>query len=162
PRIVPIYEIAERGGSCYFSMKFVEGGQLDEVLKREPMSSRRAAELFVKIARTVQFAHEHGILHRDIKPGNILLDKHGEPFLTDFGLARLIEQESTVTNSFDVFGTPSYMPPEQAAGQDKELTPAADGYALGAVFYQMLTGHAPFVGGTTYGTIGRGVGYEAW
>jgi serine/threonine protein kinase/Tfp pilus assembly protein PilF len=153
PGIVPIYEVGERGGSCYFSMKFVEGGQLDEVLKREPMSSRRAAELFVKIARTVQFAHEHGILHRDIKPGNILLDKHGEPYLTDFGLARLIEQESTVTNSFDVFGTPSYMPPEQAAGQAKELTPAADVYSLGAVFYQMLTGERPFAGSTTYETI---------
>ena len=153
PSIVPIYEVGERGGSCYFSMKFVEGGQLDEVLKREPMSSRRAAELFVKIARTVQFAHEHGILHRDIKPGNILLDKHGEPYLTDFGLARLIEQESTVTNSFDVFGTPSYMPPEQAAGQAKELTPAADVYSLGAVFYQMLTGERPFAGSTTYETI---------
>jgi serine/threonine protein kinase/Tfp pilus assembly protein PilF len=153
PGIVPIHEVGERGGSCYFSMKFVEGGQLDEVLKREPMSSRRAAELFVKIARTVQFAHEHGILHRDIKPGNILLDKHGEPYLTDFGLARLIEQESTVTNSFDVFGTPSYMPPEQAAGQAKELTPAADVYSLGAVFYQMLTGERPFAGSTTYETI---------
>ena len=153
PQIVPIYEIGERDGSCYFSMKFVEGGQLDEVLRREPMSSRRAAELFVKIARTVQFAHERGILHRDIKPGNILLDKHGEPYLTDFGLARLIEQESTVTNSFDVLGTPSYMPPEQAAGQAKELTPAADVYSLGAVFYQMLTGQAPFAGGTSYETV---------
>ena len=148
PRIVPIYEIGEREGSCYFSMKFVDGGQLDAALGGKPMSTRRAAELFVKIARTVQFAHERGILHRDIKPGNILLDKHGEPYLTDFGLARLIEQKSTVTNSFDVLGTPSYMPPEQAAGQAKELTPAADVYSLGAVFYQMLTGRAPFAGGT--------------
>src|SRR6266480_3758308 len=92
PRIVPIYEIGEREGSCYFSMKFVDGGQLDAALGGKPMSTRRAAELFVKIARTVQFAHERGILHRDIKPGNILLDRHGEPHLTDFGLARLIEQ----------------------------------------------------------------------
>jgi len=107
----------------------------------------------VKIARTVQFAHEHGILHRDIKPGNILLDKNGEPHLTDFGLARLIEQESTITNSFDVLGTPSYMAPEQAAGHTKELTAAADVYSLGAVFYQMLTGEPPFAGGTTYETI---------
>jgi len=153
PQIVPIYEIGEREGSCYFSMKFIEGGQLDAILRREPMSIRRAAELLVKIARTVQFAHERGILHRDIKPGNILLDRHGEPHLTDFGLARLIEQESTVTNSFDVLGTPSYMAPEQAAGRTKELTAAADVYALGAVFYQMLTGQPPFAGGTTYETI---------
>ena len=153
PQIVPIYEIGERDGSCYFSMKFVEGGQLSDSVRPEPMSHRRAAELIVKIARTVQFAHEHGILHRDIKPGNILLDRHGEPHLTDFGLARLIEQESTVTNSFDVLGTPSYMSPEQAAGRVKELTAATDVYSLGAVFYQMLTGQPPFVGGTTYETI---------
>jgi len=153
PQIVPIYEIGERDGSCYYSMKFVEGGQLDELVRREPVSPRHAAELLVKIARTVQFAHERGILHRDIKPGNILLDRHGEPHLTDFGLARLIEQESTITNSFDVIGTPSYMAPEQAAGRTKELTAAADVYALGAVFYQTLTGQPPFAGGTTYETI---------
>ena len=153
PQIVPIYEIGERDGSCYFSMQFIEGGQLDQILKREPMSPRRAAELVVIIARTVQFAHEHGILHRDIKPGNILVDKNGEPHLTDFGLARLIEQQSTVTNSFDVLGTPSYMSPEQAAGRTKEVTAAADVYSLGAVFYQMLTGEPPFAGGTTYETI---------
>jgi serine/threonine protein kinase len=152
PQIVPIYEIGERDGSCYFSMKFVEGGRLDELVKNEPMPPRRAAELLVKMARTVQFAHEHGILHRDIKPGNILLDKSGEPHLTDFGLARLIEQESTITNSFEVLGTPSYMPPEQAAGHAKELTPAADVYSLGAVFYHMLTSEPPFAGGTTYET----------
>jgi serine/threonine protein kinase/tetratricopeptide (TPR) repeat protein len=153
PQIVPIYEIGERDGFCYFSMQFIEGGRLDQILKRESLSPGHAAELLVKIARTVQFAHEHGILHRDIKPGNILLDRQGEPHLTDFGLARLLEQESTITNSFDVLGTPSYMSPEQAAGQSKELTAAADVYSLGAVFYQMLTGEPPFAGGTTYDTI---------
>ena len=153
PQIVPIYEIGERDGSCYFSMKFVEGGQLDTALEKEPVSTKRAAELLLEIARTVQFAHERGILHRDIKPGNILLDKKGQPHLTDFGLARLIEHESTVTNSLDILGTPSYMAPEQAAGQTKNLTAAADVYALGAVFYHMLTGHSPFTGGTTYETI---------
>src|SRR6185437_3482384 len=129
-------------------MQFIEGGQLDQILKREPVSTRCAAELLVKIARTVQFAHEHGILHRDIKPGNILLDKNGEPHLTDFGLARLIEQESTVTNSFDILGTPSYMAPEQASGQSRALTAAADVYSLGSVFFQLLTGQPPFAGGT--------------
>jgi len=152
-QIVPIYEIGESDGSCYFSMKFVEGGQLAEVLKRELMSTRRAAELLAKVARTVHFAHQHGILHRDIKPGNILLDRQGEPHLTDFGLARLLEQESTITHSSDVLGTPSYMSPEQAAGRTKELTGAADVYSLGAVFYQLLTGEPPFAGETTYETI---------
>jgi serine/threonine protein kinase/tetratricopeptide (TPR) repeat protein len=153
PQIVPIYEIGESEGSCYFSMKFVEGGPLAEVLKHDPMSTRRAAELLAKIARTVHYAHQHGILHRDIKPGNILLDRQGEPHLTDFGLARLLEQESTITHSSDVLGTPSYMSPEQAAGRTKELTAATDVYSLGAVFYQMLTSEPPFVGGTTYETI---------
>ena len=93
PGIVPIHEVGERDGSCYFSMKFIEGGQLDEVVRREPMPIRRAVELIAKVARTVHYAHEHGILHRDIKPGNILLDQKGEPHLTDFGLARLVETE---------------------------------------------------------------------
>src|SRR4026208_721825 len=95
--IVPIYEVGERDGSCYFSMKFVEGGQLDEVVRRAPISVRQAAELIAKVARTVHYAHEHGILHRDIKPGNILLDDNGEPHLTDFGLARLLDTQSSVT-----------------------------------------------------------------
>src|SRR6516225_7797226 len=108
PGIVPIYEVGERDGSCYFSMKFIDGGQLDAVVKREPMPIRHAVELIAKVARTVHYAHEHGILHRDIKPGNILLDGKGEPHLTDFGLARLVETESTVTRTLEVLGTPSY------------------------------------------------------
>src|SRR6058998_1136332 len=153
PCIVPIYEVGERDGSCYFSMKFVEGGQLDEVIRRDPMPPRRAAELIAKVARTVHYAHEHGILHRDIKPGNILLDKNGEPHLTDFGLARLVESESTVTRTLEVLGTPSYMAPEQAVGNKAHLTSATDVYGLGAVLYQLLTGQPPFAGGTTYETI---------
>ena len=120
--IVPIYEVGERDGSCYFSMKLVEGGQLDEVVRREPMPVRRAVELIAKVARTVHYAHEHGILHRDIKPGNILLDQKGEPHLTDFGLARLVETESTVTRTQEVLGTPSYMAPEQAVGNNAAVT----------------------------------------
>jgi serine/threonine protein kinase/Flp pilus assembly protein TadD len=153
PGIVPIHEVGERDGSCYFSMKFVEGGQLDAVARREPMPIRRAVEVIVKVARTVHYAHEHGIVHRDIKPGNILLDQKGEPHLTDFGLARLVETESTVTRTLEVLGTPSYMAPEQAGGNNAELTAATDVYGLGAVLYQLLTGHAPFAGGTTYETI---------
>jgi serine/threonine protein kinase/Tfp pilus assembly protein PilF len=153
PCIVPVYEVGELDGSCYFSMKFVEGGQLDEAVKRTPMSIRRAVELIAKLARTVHYAHEHGILHRDIKPGNILLDAQGEPLLTDFGLAGLMEAESTITRTLDVMGTPSYMAPEQAAGEHAKLSKATDIYGLGAVLYQLLTDHPPFAGGTTYETI---------
>jgi serine/threonine protein kinase/Tfp pilus assembly protein PilF len=165
PCIVPIYEVGERDGQCYFSMKFVEGGQFDEVIQQRPISVRQAAELIAKIAHTVHYAHEHGILHRDIKPGNILLDAKGEPHLTDFGLARLVESESTVTRTLEVLGTPSYMAPEQAAGRPSQgaavssppratgLTKAVDVYGLGSVLYQLLTSHPPFAGGTTYETI---------
>jgi TolB-like protein/predicted Ser/Thr protein kinase len=153
PCIVPIYEVGERDGACYFSMGLVEGGQLDAVAKREPIPIRNAAELIAKLARTVSYAHEHGILHRDIKPGNILLDAQGEPHLTDFGLARLVETESTVTRTMEVLGTPSYMAPEQAVGNNARVTSATDIYGLGAVLYQLLTGHPPFAGGTTYETV---------
>jgi serine/threonine-protein kinase len=153
PGIVPIYEVGEGDGSCYFSMRFVEGGQLDEVIKGQPMSIRQAVELIAKVARTVHHAHEHGILHRDIKPGNILLNAEGEPLLTDFGLARLAESESTITRTLEVMGTPSYMAPEQAMGNNAVIGSATDVYGLGAVLYQLLTGHPPFAGGTTYETI---------
>ena len=153
PGIVPIHEVGERDGSCYFSMKFIEGGQLDEVVRRAPMSTRQAAELIAKVARTVHYAHEHGILHRDIKPGNILLDAKGEPHLTDFGLARLVESESSVTQTLDVLGTPSYMAPEQAVGNNAAVSSVTDVYGLGAVLYQLLTGQPPFAGGATYETI---------
>jgi tetratricopeptide (TPR) repeat protein/predicted Ser/Thr protein kinase len=153
PGIVPIHEVGERDGCCYFSMKFIEGGQLDEVVRRTPILIRQAAELIAKVARTVHYAHEHGILHRDIKPGNILLDQKGEAHLTDFGLAGLVETESTVTRTKEVLGTPSYMAPEQAVGETRKLTSATDVYGLGAVLYQLLTGQPPFAGGTTYETV---------
>jgi TolB-like protein/Tfp pilus assembly protein PilF len=154
PNIVPIHEIGESDGSCYFSMTLVEGRRLDEVIKSESVSNRRAAELIVKLARPVHYAHNRGILHRDIKPGNILIDAEGEPHLTDFGLARLVERESTITGTMvEALGTPSYMAPEQAAGDAKQLTQATDIYGLGAVFYHLLTGHPPFGGATIYETV---------
>jgi serine/threonine protein kinase/Flp pilus assembly protein TadD len=153
PFIVPIHEIGQSNGSCYFSMQLVEGGQLDQVVKREPMPSRPAAELIAKLARTVHYAHQRGILHRDIKPGNILLDAKGDPHLTDFGLARLLETESSVTRTTEALGTPSYMAPEQARGDNAQLSSATDVYGLGAVLYQLLTGYPPFLGDTAYETI---------
>src|SRR5262245_15881713 len=134
-------------------MKFVEGGQLDEVIQRTPISIPQAVELIAKVSRTVHYAHEHGILHRDIKPGNILLDAQNEPHLTDFGLARLLDTQSSITRTIDVLGTPSYMAPEQAAGDTTKVSKATDVYGLGAVLYQLLTNHPPFAGGTTYETI---------
>src|SRR6266576_3541489 len=153
PNIVPIYEVGERNGSCYFSMKLVEGAPLDQLVRRELLPIRRTAELIAQLARAVHYAHQRGILHRDIKPGNILVDAKGEPHLTDFGLARLTETESTVTRTIETLGTPSYMAPEQALGNNNQLTSATDVYGLGAVFYHLLTGHPPFAGGTTYDTI---------
>ena len=105
------------------------------------------------MARIVHYAHENGILHRDIKPGNILLDGKGKPHLTDFGLARLVETESSVTQTLDVLGTPSYMAPEQALGNNAAVGSVTDVYGIGAVFYHLLTGQPPFAGGTTYETI---------
>jgi serine/threonine protein kinase/tetratricopeptide (TPR) repeat protein len=153
PGIVSVYEVGEHDGTYYFSMRFVEGDCLDEVVSRGSISVRDAAELMTKVARTVHYAHEHGILHRDIKPGNILLDANGEPHLTDFGLARLVEHGSTVTGSLEIMGTPSYMAPEQAVGNNAAVGRATDVYGLGAVLYELLTGHPPFAGGTTYETI---------
>jgi len=153
PCIVPIYEIGERDGACYFSMKFIEGDQLDKIIGSEAVPGRKAAQLMAKLARTLDYAHQHGVLHRDVKPGNILLDAKGEPHLTDFGLARLVETQSTVTRTLEVLGTPSYMAPEQAAGNKAQLTHATDVYGLGAVLYQLLTGHPPFAGGITYETV---------
>jgi serine/threonine protein kinase/tetratricopeptide (TPR) repeat protein len=151
--IVPIYEVGEWNGSCYISMKLIEGAALDQLVRRELLPIRRTAELIAKLARAVNYAHQRGILHRDIKPGNILVDANGEPHLTDFGLARLTETESTVTRTIETLGTPSYMAPEQALGNNNQLTSATDVYGLGAVLYHLLTGHPPFAGGTTYDTI---------
>jgi serine/threonine protein kinase/tetratricopeptide (TPR) repeat protein len=153
PGIVPIYDVGEHDGACFYSMQLLDGGPLDLLVRREPLSVRGAAEMIASVARTVHYAHERGILHRDIKPGNILIDREGQPHLTDFGLARLVETESTVTRTLEVLGTPSYMAPEQAKGETAQLTSATDVYSVGAVFYQALTGNPPFAGGTTYETI---------
>ena len=153
PFVVPIHEIGQRKGRCYFSMGLVEGGRLDQIAKREPMSPRQATEVIAKLARTVHYAHQHGIIHRDIKPGNILLDTKGEPHLTDFGVARLLETENDATCTIEVSGTPSYMAPEQAHANNGHVSSATDVYGLGAVLYQLLAGQPPFTGGTPFETV---------
>jgi WD40 repeat protein/predicted Ser/Thr protein kinase len=155
PNIVPIYEVGEWEGQPFFSMRFVEGGSLADRISNPEfhISEREAALLVAKLARAVHYAHQRGILHRDIKPGNVLLDAQGEPHLTDFGLAKLVEKESTLTRTLAMLGTPSYMSPEQARGEAKQLTTAVDVYGLGAVFYELLTGQPPFAGGTTMVTV---------
>src|SRR6516164_6057421 len=153
PFVVPIHEIGQRQGRCYFSMGLVEGGRLDQIAKREPMSPRQATEVIAKLARTVHYAHQHGIIHRDIKPGNILLDTKGEPHLTDFGVARLLETENDATCTIEVSGTPSYMAPEQAHANNGHVSSATDVYGLGAVLYQLLAGQPPFTGGTPFETV---------
>src|SRR6476660_1680101 len=153
PFVVPIHEIGQRKGRCYFSMGLVEGGRLDQIAKREPMSPRQVTEVIAKLARTVHYANQHGIIHRDIKPGNILLDTKGEPHLTDFGVARLLETENDATCTIEVSGTPSYMAPEQAHANNGYVSSATDVYGLGAVLYQLLAGQPPFTGGTPFETV---------
>lgn len=144
PGIVPIYEIGEREGQHFFSMGLVEGESLSKKLAAGPVPPREAAELIRQIATAVHYAHEHGIIHRDLKPANVLLDRHGQPRITDFGLAKQMQQDSGLTGTGQVLGTPGYMPPEQAAGRINEIGPQTDVYALGALLYCLLTGRPPF------------------
>src|SRR6266480_5796097 len=146
PNILPIYEVSESEGLPFFSMKFAGGGSLLEaapMLRRDP---RRAVALMAKVARAVQYAHVQGILHRDLKPGNILLDGHGEPLVSDFGLATWLDTPSDLTHTLTIFGTPGYIAPEQANGSVAKLTPASDVYSLGAILFNLFTGRPPFLG----------------
>jgi len=156
PHIVPIYEIGEHEGQHYFSMKLIEGGTLErEGLNGDGQrlkSAEEIARMLATVARAVHYAHQRGILHRDLKPTNILLDQQGEPHVTDFGLAKLLEEDTSLTRSLALLGTPSYMAPEQAAGGAKQLTTAADVYSLGAIFYELLSGQPPFRAETTVET----------
>ena len=144
PNIVTIHEVGEFDEQLYLSMDFIEGGSLSDWLKRVAFSPRDAAALVAKVARGVHHAHEQQVLHRDLKPGNILLDVAGEPHVCDFGLARLGDTESSLTVSGELLGTPAYLSPEQAAGKTRDLTPASDTYSLGAILYELLCGRPPF------------------
>jgi WD40 repeat protein len=144
PGIVPIYEVGNRDGQDYFSMGLVEGGSLLDRVRERPLPPPEAAEFMRRVAEAVHYAHQHGIIHRDLKLGNILLDRAGNPKVSDFGLAKRVQGTSHLTLTGQVVGTPSYMAPEQAAGKTREVGPAADIYSLGAVLYRLITGRPPF------------------
>ncbi len=160
PGIVPIYEVGRHEGQHYFSMGFVEGQSLSQRLADGPLPPREAAELMIKVAEAIEYAHSRGVIHRDLKPGNILLDRQGNPRVTDFGLAKKLEGDSGLTGSGQIMGTPSYMPPEQAGGNRGEVGPAADVYALGATLYALVTGRPPFQAATAMDTVLQVVGEE--
>ncbi|HZE98964.1 MAG TPA: protein kinase [Planctomycetota bacterium] len=148
PNIVPVYEIGEQDGQHFFSMKLIEGSSLADRIPDLQKRPREIARLMILIARAIHHAHAHGLLHRDLKPVNILVDTTGEPFVTDFGLATRLEGDKKLTATGFTIGTPNYMSPEQALGDRKRLTTAVDVYGLGAVFYEMMTGKPPIDGRT--------------
>ena len=155
PNIVQIYEIGEQDGKPFFSLEFVDGGNLRDKLASAPMPARDAARLIETLARTMHFAHRHGIIHRDLKPGNVLLTHDGTPKISDFGLAKQLESDSGQTQPGQVVGTPRYMAPEQAAGNIKAISHASDTYALGAILYEMLTGRPPFQAASMLDTLSQ-------
>jgi WD40 repeat protein len=152
PHIVPIYEVGEHEGQHYFSMKLIEGGNLTGRIAELRQRLPDAARLMADVARAVHYAHQRGILHRDLKPGNILLDGDGQPHVTDFGLAKRVGSDSGLTQSGAIVGTPSYMAPEQAQSK-KGLSVAADVWSLGAILYELLTGRPPFAAETPLDTV---------
>ncbi len=160
PGIVPIYEVGQHEGQHYFSMGFVEGRSLAQRLADGPLPPREAAALMVKVAEAIDYAHSRGVIHRDLKPGNILLDRSGQPRVTDFGLAKKLQSDSGLTGSGQIMGTPSYMPPEQAGGRRGEVGPAADVYALGATLYALVTGRPPFQAASAMDTVLQVIGEE--
>jgi hypothetical protein len=158
PGIVRIYEVGQHEGQHYFSMSLVEGRSLAQRLADGPMPPLQAAALMTEVARAIEYAHSRGVIHRDLKPGNILLDQDSRPRVTDFGLAKNLESDSELTGSGQVMGTPSYMPPELARGNRSEVGTAADVYALGATLYALLTGRPPFQAATAMETLLQVVG----
>ena len=161
PNILPVYEIGQEENWHYFSMRLIEGRTLEQTMASHTLLPRASAALMVTVARAVHHAHQHGILHRDLKPANILMDRNGEPHISDFGLAKHVGKDRGATESGVIMGTPSYMSPEQASGHAKGVTTAADVYSLGAIFYQMLTGRPPFEGATALELLRRVVEQDA-
>jgi serine/threonine-protein kinase len=153
PNIVPIYEVRDHDGVLFFSMKLVDGGSLAQRIAAYRRDPRATARLIATLARALHYAHGKGFIHCDLKPSNILIDVEGNPQITDFGLARRASENSSLTVTGAILGTPSYMAPEQASGQRQSIGPATDVYGLGAILYELLTGRAPFRTATMMETV---------
>jgi len=153
PSIVAVHEVGEHEGQHYFAMDYVEGNSLAEIVRENPLPAKHAAEYVQRIAEAVHYAHQQGTLHRDLKPSNVLIDAHDQPQLTDFGLAKRLEGDSELTSTKEILGTPSYMSPEQAEGNHERIGAASDGYSLGAILYELLTGRPVFRGATPVDTL---------
>jgi eukaryotic-like serine/threonine-protein kinase len=160
PNIVAIHEIGEHAGQHYFSMDYVPGSNLAALARGEPLASDRAAGYVRKIARAVHYAHSRGVIHRDLKPQNVLIDSEDEPRITDFGLAKQVGMESGLTLTGAVLGSPSYMAPEQAQGHPDQVGARSDVYAIGAILYELLTGRPPFRAATLTETLRQVVDSE--
>ncbi len=152
PGIVPIYEVGEHEGLHFFTMAFIEGKSLAEVLTEGPLAPESAARLVFTLAGAIHYAHQQGVVHRDLKPANVLLDRQGQPKLTDFGLAKRIDDASDLTGTGQILGTPTYMSPEQAQA-NPVIGPAADVYGLGALLFALLIGRPPFQASSPLETI---------
>jgi tetratricopeptide (TPR) repeat protein/tRNA A-37 threonylcarbamoyl transferase component Bud32 len=153
PNIVQIHEVMESAGGPLFALEYLDGGDLSRKLAGRPQPAQPAARLLELVARAVDHAHQQGIVHRDLKPANVLLGADGTPKITDFGIAKQLMADSHLTRTGEIIGTPSYMAPEQAAGQTRTLSATVDVYSLGAILYEMLTGRAPFLAPTAVDTL---------
>ncbi|HKQ40521.1 MAG TPA: serine/threonine-protein kinase, partial [Verrucomicrobiae bacterium] len=151
--IVAIHEVGEHEGQHYFSMDYIEGRSLAEVIRDQPLPAREAAEYLKTVAEAIHYAHQRAVLHRDLKPSNVIIALDGQPHVTDFGLAKRLEADSELTLSGQLLGSPNYMPPEQADHTRGQISAASDVYSLGAVLYHLLTGQPPFVAQTLEDTL---------
>src|SRR5262249_32333036 len=153
PNIVQVYEVAEHNGCPFIALEYVDGASLGSKLASTPLPARQAAQLIATLAAAVHFAHQHQVVHRDLKPDNVLLTADGSPKITDFRLANKFDEGAAPTQTGDLRGTPNYMAPEQAEGRSHDIGPLSDVYALGAILYEMLTSRPPFNAESSFDTV---------